>query len=48
MEDWEMSSYKDYVGLRDGTLCTKSIAYELLEIPSAGNEFIEQSKKVRV
>lgn len=26
MEDWEFSSFRDYAGLRDGTLCLKELA----------------------
>jgi hypothetical protein len=26
MEDWEFSSFKDYCGLREGTLCNKEMA----------------------
>ncbi|HKB44784.1 MAG TPA: transposase [Chitinophagaceae bacterium] len=32
MEDWEYSSFKDYCGLRNGTLCHKSLAIQLLDI----------------
>jgi hypothetical protein len=32
MEDWEYSSFRDYVGLRNGTLCNKQLAYELLDL----------------
>jgi len=32
MEDWEFSSFRDYLGLRDGTLCNKTLAEELLGI----------------
>lgn len=28
--NWEFSSYKDYAGLRNGTLCNKDLAYILL------------------
>jgi len=30
MEDWEFSSFKDYCGQRDGTLCNKELAIKLL------------------
>jgi REP element-mobilizing transposase RayT len=30
MEDWEYSSFKDYYGQRNGTLCNKEIAIKLL------------------
>ena len=32
MEDWEFCSFQDYAGLREGTLCNKSLAFELLDI----------------
>lgn len=31
-EQWEYSSYPDYMGLRNGTLCNKQKAIELLEL----------------
>ena len=30
IEDWEFSSFRDYIDLRKGTLCNKSIAFELI------------------
>ena len=33
MEDWEFSSFKDYVRLREGTLCNKVLAKHLLDLP---------------
>ena len=30
MEDWEFSSFRDYVGLRDDTLCDQRLAFEIL------------------
>jgi REP-associated tyrosine transposase len=32
MEAWEYSSFKDYCGLRNGTLCNKELAIKLLAI----------------
>ena len=32
MEQWEFSSFMDYCGLRNGTLCNKSLAIQLLGI----------------
>lgn len=32
MEDWEYSSFRDYCGLRNGTLCNKELAKSLLEL----------------
>ncbi len=39
LEDWEFSSYQDYAGLRNGTLCNKEIAKDLLKLPSGYSEF---------
>ena len=32
MEDWEFSSFRDYCGLRSGTICKKDLAFELLNL----------------
>ena len=32
MEDWEFSSFVDYAGLRNGTLCNKELAASLLDL----------------
>jgi putative transposase len=32
MRDWKFSSYKDYAGLRNGSLCNKELAIQLLDI----------------
>ncbi|MDB5250826.1 MAG: transposase [Segetibacter sp.] len=32
IEDWQYSSFKDYIGLRNGTLCNKQKAIELLRL----------------
>jgi REP element-mobilizing transposase RayT len=32
MEDWDYSSFKDYCGLRNGKLCNKSLAFQLLDL----------------
>ncbi|MFN3850812.1 MAG: transposase [Spirosomataceae bacterium] len=33
MEDWEFSSFQDFINLRSGTLINKGLAFELIEIP---------------
>ena len=43
MEDWEMSSFRDYAGLKNDSLCNKKLAYELLEVPESGDLFVDQS-----
>lgn len=32
MEDWEYSSFRDYCGLRNGTLCNKELATSVLDL----------------
>lgn len=32
IEDWDYSSFKDYAGLRNGTLCNKQLAFDLLNL----------------
>ena len=44
MEGWKYSSFNDFAGLRNGTLCNKELALELLDINEAG--FYEDSYKV--
>ncbi|MEX0813643.1 MAG: hypothetical protein WD048_15600 [Chitinophagales bacterium] len=48
MEDWEMSSFRDYAGIRNGKLCNKSIASKYLYIPDNPKEFIKQSYDVKI
>jgi putative transposase len=48
MEDWEFSSYRDYSGHRNGSLCNKVLANELLEIPIDIEKFVSQSKAVKL
>lgn len=48
MEDWEMSSFLDYAGLRNGTLCNKEVAYQLLGIPLSSEQFLKESYAVQV
>ncbi len=31
-EDWEFSSFRELAGLRDGTICNKELAFEILNI----------------
>ncbi len=31
-EDWTFSSFRDYIGIRSGSLCNQSKAYELLDL----------------
>ena len=41
LECWAYSSFRDYAGLRNGTLCNRSLAGDL--IPIDFNEFLEES-----
>jgi REP-associated tyrosine transposase len=43
MEDWEFSSFRDYAGLRSGTLCNRELAFELLLLDR--ETFYEESYK---
>jgi len=43
MEDWNYSSFKDYAGLRQGTLCNKELAAKFCLYNSS--DFIEESHK---
>lgn len=40
IEDWEFSSYPDYIGKREGELPNKVLALEMLNIDSANIDFI--------
>jgi len=44
MEDWNYSSFKDYCGLRKGTLCNQQGAFQLLELDK--KTFYEDSYKL--
>ncbi len=44
MEDWKYSSFPDYLGLRNGTLCNSDLAYRLLDFKE--DEFYETSYSV--
>jgi REP element-mobilizing transposase RayT len=45
LEDWEFSSYRDYIGIRKGTLCNTKSGKELLELPENTDEFIRFSNQ---
>ena len=44
LEDWEYSSFKDYAGLRNGTLCAKELA--AIHCNYVYENFIEESYKM--
>ncbi|HEX4851862.1 MAG TPA: hypothetical protein VFV08_13700 [Puia sp.] len=41
LEDWEFSSFRDYLDLRDGQLCNKGLAYQILNLER--ERFYEES-----
>jgi putative transposase len=43
-EDWEFSSYRDYIGLRQGTLPMPDIILSQFSTPKAYREFVESYK----
>lgn len=44
MEDWEFSSFRDYISLRTGSLCDQQLATELLDLDK--NKLYDESYKV--
>ncbi len=45
LEDWPYSSYRDYAGLRAGTLCPLSYGCLLLDLPTDGPGFAAESAR---
>ena len=43
LEEWEYSSFRDYAGLRQGTLVNKPLAYSLLDLPTQAEVFYKES-----
>ncbi len=43
LEDWMFSSFLDYAGLRNGTLCDRDFACTLLDLPSDAEHFYRLS-----
>lgn len=46
MEDWEYSSFRDYIGLRKGTICNSTLARELLDLPASKEDLCKDSYNV--
>ncbi len=46
LEDWEFSSFRDYAGLRGGTLADKALAGQLVDLPNRAEAFYDQSYQV--
>ncbi len=47
-EDWEFSSYRDFIGLRNGTLVKPNALQPYLKSPEAYRKFVESSADLRV
>jgi len=43
LEDWEFSSFMDYAGLRNGSLCNKKLAMNVLGLPDQQVKFYDAS-----
>ena len=41
-EDWEFSSYRDYIGLRQGTLPKRDIIWSYFSTTDAYRQFVEE------
>lgn len=46
LQDWEFSSFKDYAGLRNGTLCNKAIGLSVAGIRE--DDFARESRDVMI
>jgi len=45
LEEWEFSSFRDYAGFRNGTLCNQKMGFDLLRIKTR-KEFLKVSYEV--
>ena len=45
LAEWPYSSYRDYAGLRSGTLCQLAYGRQLLDLPAAGPAFQAESAR---
>jgi putative transposase len=43
LAEWPYSSYRDYAGLRSGTLCEQALGHELLALPTDQAQFVAES-----
>jgi hypothetical protein len=48
MEEWEMSSFIDFLNPNSDSICNRSLAYDFLEVPKSSDDFLEQSYKVHL
>ena len=45
LDSWKFSSYKDYAGIRKGSLCNIKLGKELFDLPESNEKFIKFSKQ---
>ena len=45
MEEWQFSSFRDYAGFRNGTLCAKELTRDLFKLPEDVGIFYKFSQK---
>ena len=46
LDEWPCSSYQDYAGLRNGSLCNQAAGRVVLDLPTDAGGFIGQSEKM--
>ena len=46
LAEWSYASYRDYAGLRSGTLCNHRRASELLDLPATPADFVRESQLI--
>ncbi|MGI4871967.1 MAG: transposase [Janthinobacterium lividum] len=46
LDGWPYSSYRDYAGLRSGTLCDQTLAAELLALPTDTTQFVAEAAAI--
>lgn len=46
MEDWEFSSFRDYIGIRNGTLISREVTKRYIEVSDDYERFYAESYKV--
>ncbi|GAA3949904.1 transposase [Hymenobacter algoricola] len=46
LEDWPSSSYRDYAGLRSGSLCNQAVAHGLIDLPQSSELFRREAENM--
>jgi putative transposase len=46
LEDWPYSSYRDYAGLRNGSLCNQTMARSLIDLPASSALFRREAERM--